>query len=106
LERLRQLVPSPALIILYLPGQVEWDDAAWQHIQAQLHLADDERFLVRNAVKDWAEKHDVPFVDTTTSLRSCQSAAQCVFPTDPHWTAYGHKLVADGFIDYYKKVNQ
>jgi hypothetical protein len=94
LERLRQVVPAPGLTILYLPAQAEWDDAAWQRLKARLQLSDDERFLVRDAVKAWAEEHSVPFADATTWLRPCQIAARCVFPTDPHWTAVGHKLVA------------
>jgi hypothetical protein len=105
LERLRQAVPPRALTILYLPAQAEWDDAAWQQLKAQLHLSDDDRFMVRDAVKEWAAGRGVPFVDVTTQLRSCQSGDKCVFPTDPHWTARGHKLVAEGFIDYWQKLN-
>jgi GDSL-like Lipase/Acylhydrolase family len=105
LEHLRQEVPAQSLTILYLPAQPEWDDAAWQQIRTRLHASDEDRFVTREAVKEWTISHGMRFVDATLWLRACQPAAQCIFPTDPHWTSKGHRIVADGLIGYWQKRN-
>jgi len=105
LERVRQQVPAGALTILYLPAQPEWDDLAWQQVRSHLHASDEDRFVTRDAVREWAANHGIRFVDATPWLHTCQPAAQCVLSTDPHWAAQGHRLVADGLIDYWQKRN-
>jgi hypothetical protein len=105
LEHLRQQVPERWLTILYLPAQPEWDDAAWQQIRDQLHESDNDRFVTRDAVKEWTVSHGIRFIDATPWLRKCQPATQCVLATDPHWTSHGHRAVADGLIDYWRKLN-
>jgi hypothetical protein len=105
IERLRQQVPQRSLTILYLPAQPEWDDAAWQQIRDQQHASDADRFVTKDAIKDWTFRNGVRFIDATPWMRKCQPATQCTFSTDPHWTSSGHRVVADGLIDYWRKRN-
>jgi len=105
LERVRQEVTARSLTILYLPAQPEWDDTAWQQVRTHLHTSDEDRFVTRDAVREWAANQGISFVDATPWLRPCQPATQCVLSTDPHWTAHGHRLIADGLIDYWQKRN-
>ena len=105
LARLLQNVRGQSLTILYLPARPEWDDGAWQDTQNNLRTSDLKRFLTRDAISRWASDHGVRFVDATPWLHACQPAAQCVFATDPHWTATAHRLVANGLIDYWNRQN-
>jgi len=105
LERLRQIIPAGSLTILYLPARPEWDDRAWQDIRNHLQTPDVNRFLTRDALSRWAKDQGIRFVDVTPWLHACQPATRCIFSTDPHWTAAGHRLVADGLIDYWNKQN-
>ncbi len=81
--------------IWYLPSHAEWDDNVWQSIKDRHGFRDDDRFAVRNRIKEWAEAQDVPFVDCTPLFKG-KSAEDLKFDLDPHWNANGHKLVGEG----------
>jgi GDSL-like lipase/acylhydrolase family protein len=100
LRVLRKAAGSRRLTILYLPSQSEWDDAAWQIMRSRYHAADSARYLVRDAVEAWTRREAVQFVDTTSWLRQCNPASDCIYPVDPHWNAKGHSVIGRGLIDH------
>jgi lysophospholipase L1-like esterase len=90
---------GPRLTIFYLPSPPEWDDNIWHEMRSRYGMPDDGRFLVHNAVANWAKEHKIYFIDATASLHKCQSDKDCLLRVDPHWTAKGHQLVAQALLE-------
>jgi hypothetical protein len=56
------------------------------------------RYVVRDALAEWSRREKVELVDATDWLKTCRPQAECLFPIDPHWTAKGHFIVAQGLL--------
>jgi|GEM_PF-1331966 len=94
LRAVRTSVGSKPLIVLYLPAPPEWNDTVWELMRSRYQIADDSRFVVRDAVAEWSRREGVDFLDATDWLRECQPPSECILPVDPHWTAKAHLLIA------------
>lgn len=99
LRDFRSAAAPRRLSIFYLPSPPEWDDKIWQEMRSRYGMPKDGRFLVHDAVAEWAKEQGIEFIDATASLKKCQPDADCLLRVDPHWTAKGHRLVAQALLD-------
>lgn len=61
--------------------------------------------VFHDTVQAWAERHTVPFVDLSTPFATAADAgAQLFFARDIHFTAEGHRVVADAILVEYPEV--
>jgi len=102
LKALQTTAESRRLTIFYLPSPPEWSDKIWQEMRTRYHLPEDGRFLVHDAVAKWAQEQGIEFIDATPWLHKCQADADFLLPVDPHWTAKGHRLVAQALLETWK----
>lgn len=94
LDTFRTAVGDRPLTVWYLPSPVESHDVVWEQIKAG-GLPDSARLQILDAVKGWCDAHGVTFVDLTPSISNAP-LAKIQFLVDPHWTAEGHRLIAEG----------
>ena len=98
LDRFREAVGTRPFTLWYLPPRPEWDDEHWAFMKRQQHLSDDrDRFLLRDRTAAWARSHGVAFVDMTPALLH-QPAAAIRFEHDGHYTAEGHRRMAEEVV--------
>lgn len=93
LAQLKSSTGPKRLSILYLPALPEWDDTTWKQIRDQLKVQDDGRFLVKQALRTWAQQQNIRFVDSTSWLKHCMSSQDCTFKTDGHLNSKGHLII-------------
>ena len=63
------------------------------------------RRVFHDVVRDWAERQAVPFVDLTTPFAAAAEEAEPLFfARDIHFTAHGHRVVADTLLAAYPEV--
>lgn len=89
----KQATTSRRLTILYIPALPEWDNATWQMLRERTGVGDDARFLVKRALQDWAQRENVPFLDSTAWFGNCETANDCTFPTDGYLNVRGHSII-------------
>lgn len=102
LARLKEGINSRRFTIIYLPSTPEWDDNIWRATRHKHNLPEDGRFMVKQALRQWARGNATEFIDATPWLLSCPSAKECTFPVDGHWNARGHRLVGEGMMNHWK----
>lgn len=92
LARFKKAATNRRATILYIPSLPEWDDESWKELSKYPDITGDGRFVVKTALKKWAEENGVGFLDATTWLSACKTRKECVYPVDGHWTPRAHLL--------------
>ncbi|MGH9930529.1 MAG: GDSL-type esterase/lipase family protein, partial [Pyrinomonadaceae bacterium] len=92
LARFKMAAAKRRVTVLYIPSLPEWDDESWKELSKYPDVVGDGRFVVKNALKGWAEKNGVSFLDATSWLSACKPSRECVYPVDGHWTPRAHVL--------------
>lgn len=95
LDQLKANTQGKPLTIWYIPTKWEWSDELWRQAKEQFHYSDADRLRTKTAVRDWAKRNDVPFLDCAEYLKDADPE-KIHFKIDGHWNDIGHELVAKG----------
>lgn len=91
LNRLKRASGDRPLTIWYLPDQSEWGNERWKAIK---DLGDADRFIMRDAVIQWAQQNETAVVDITPVFLG-RTQPEVKYRIDGHWNASGHRIVAE-----------
>jgi lysophospholipase L1-like esterase len=93
------------LAVVYIPGKMEIDEAAWNVTQKLYRLKPDAWQLdkVRGKVSGLASGLQIPMIDLGPPLRAAdQLLKPTYFTFDGHWNARGHDVAAGAVFDWMK----